>query len=256
MASLISDLQPVRASPPSDDQAGGFAFITRCAGHAARPLAQASRRRIGIDVQCKAGAKATAELAAHDGVAWTPPAAPLSARPAAHQPAALTLAACAWVAVMWPAAAVRGDVWAPYDLLGAFLGVRLDRLRGVVARWRRAGYAATGRLGPGPGVVLADPLRAGGHRAALRTGQACAGPSGAHPRCLGGLPFAAGQPDFPGWAGVVAQRAAHPRRRICCRPDDIAGAFAVVAASTRGGPRGPVTSKAARSVAVRPPCVR
>jgi hypothetical protein len=39
---------------------------------------------------------------------------------------------------------------APYDLLAGFLGVRPDRLRGVVARWRRAGYAATGRLGPGP----------------------------------------------------------------------------------------------------------
>jgi hypothetical protein len=39
---------------------------------------------------------------------------------------------------------------APYDLLAAFLGVRPDRLRGIVARWRHAGYAATGRLGPGP----------------------------------------------------------------------------------------------------------
>jgi hypothetical protein len=39
---------------------------------------------------------------------------------------------------------------APYDLLAAFLGVRPDRLRGVVARWRRAGYVASGRLGPGP----------------------------------------------------------------------------------------------------------
>jgi hypothetical protein len=29
--------------------------------------------------------------------------------------------------------------------------VREDRLRAIVARWRRAGYAATGRLGPGPG---------------------------------------------------------------------------------------------------------
>jgi hypothetical protein len=28
--------------------------------------------------------------------------------------------------------------------------VRPDRLRGIVARWRRARYAATGRLGPGP----------------------------------------------------------------------------------------------------------
>jgi hypothetical protein len=39
---------------------------------------------------------------------------------------------------------------APYDLLAACLGVRDDRLRAIVARWRRAGYAATGRLGAGP----------------------------------------------------------------------------------------------------------
>ena len=39
---------------------------------------------------------------------------------------------------------------APYDLLAAFLGVREDRLRGIAARWRAAGYAETGRLGPGP----------------------------------------------------------------------------------------------------------
>jgi hypothetical protein len=39
---------------------------------------------------------------------------------------------------------------APYDLLAAALGVREDRCRGIVARWRNAGYAQTGRLGPGP----------------------------------------------------------------------------------------------------------
>ncbi|WP_300604302.1 hypothetical protein [Trebonia sp.] len=39
---------------------------------------------------------------------------------------------------------------APYDLLAAGLGVRPARLRGIVARWRAAGYAATGTLGPGP----------------------------------------------------------------------------------------------------------
>jgi hypothetical protein len=44
-----------------------------------------------------------------------------------------------------------GDMYgAPYDLLAAYLGVRADRLRGIVARWRTAGYAATGRLGAGP----------------------------------------------------------------------------------------------------------
>jgi hypothetical protein len=39
---------------------------------------------------------------------------------------------------------------APYDLLAAALDVRPARLRGIVARWRGAGYAATGTLGPGP----------------------------------------------------------------------------------------------------------
>jgi hypothetical protein len=39
---------------------------------------------------------------------------------------------------------------APYDLLADAPGARQARLRGVTARWRRAGYAATGRLGPGP----------------------------------------------------------------------------------------------------------
>ncbi len=38
---------------------------------------------------------------------------------------------------------------APYDLLAAYLDVRADRLRGIAARWRAAGYAETGRLGPG-----------------------------------------------------------------------------------------------------------
>src|SRR5258708_30368905 len=44
-----------------------------------------------------------------------------------------------------------GDMYgAPYDMLAAFLAVQPARLRGIVARWRRAGYAQTGRLGPGP----------------------------------------------------------------------------------------------------------
>src|SRR5450755_3529789 len=38
---------------------------------------------------------------------------------------------------------------APYDLLAAALGAQPTRLRAIVARWRRAGYAATGRIGPG-----------------------------------------------------------------------------------------------------------
>jgi len=46
---------------------------------------------------------------------------------------------------------LAGDMYgAPYDLLAAFLDVQPARLRAIVARWRGAGYAATGRLGPGP----------------------------------------------------------------------------------------------------------
>ncbi len=39
----------------------------------------------------------------------------------------------------------------PLDLLAAALRVQPDRLPAIPARWRRAGSAATGRLGPGPG---------------------------------------------------------------------------------------------------------
>jgi hypothetical protein len=40
---------------------------------------------------------------------------------------------------------------APLDLLASALRVAPGRLPAITARWRRAGYAATGRLGPGPG---------------------------------------------------------------------------------------------------------
>jgi hypothetical protein len=46
---------------------------------------------------------------------------------------------------------------APYDLLAAVLGAQPARLRGIVARWRRAGFAATGRLGPGPAWCWLTP---------------------------------------------------------------------------------------------------
>jgi hypothetical protein len=39
---------------------------------------------------------------------------------------------------------------APFDLLAAALGMEPDRLSAITTRWRRAGYAATARLGPGP----------------------------------------------------------------------------------------------------------
>jgi hypothetical protein len=40
---------------------------------------------------------------------------------------------------------------APFDLLAGALRVQPERLPAITSRWRRAGYAATGRLGPGPG---------------------------------------------------------------------------------------------------------
>jgi hypothetical protein len=39
---------------------------------------------------------------------------------------------------------------APYDLLAEWLLVPQDRLPAIVARWRKAGYAVSRRLGPGP----------------------------------------------------------------------------------------------------------
>jgi hypothetical protein len=46
---------------------------------------------------------------------------------------------------------------APYDLLAAALGAQPARLRGIVARWRRAGFAATGRLESGPAWCWLTP---------------------------------------------------------------------------------------------------
>jgi hypothetical protein len=46
---------------------------------------------------------------------------------------------------------------APYDLLAAALDVQAARLRGIVARWRAAGLARTGSLGPGPSWCWLTP---------------------------------------------------------------------------------------------------
>jgi hypothetical protein len=46
---------------------------------------------------------------------------------------------------------------APYDLLAAALGAQPARLRAITARWRRAGFAATGRLAPGPAWCWLTP---------------------------------------------------------------------------------------------------
>jgi hypothetical protein len=46
---------------------------------------------------------------------------------------------------------------APYDLLAAALGTGPDRLRGIAARWRAAGYARTQVLAPGPSWCWLTP---------------------------------------------------------------------------------------------------
>jgi hypothetical protein len=54
---------------------------------------------------------------------------------------------------------------APYDLLAHALEVPLPRIRGITARWRTAGYAVTGVLGPGPAWCWLTPagMTATGH---------------------------------------------------------------------------------------------
>src|SRR5579859_4043242 len=51
---------------------------------------------------------------------------------------------------------------APADLLAAALLVEEARLPAITARWRRAGYAATGRLGPGWWWLTRDGMTATG----------------------------------------------------------------------------------------------
>ena len=46
---------------------------------------------------------------------------------------------------------------APYDLLAVALDLRLERLRGIVARWKHAGYVRTGALGRGPAWCWPTP---------------------------------------------------------------------------------------------------
>ena len=86
---------------------------------------------------------------------------------------------------------LAGDMYGtPCDLMASFLGVAPARHRGAVAPRRlRADRAA----GAGAGVVLADSLWAGRHRAAVCARPARAGPAGAHPRCLSDPPVAASQ---------------------------------------------------------------
>ena len=62
---------------------------------------------------------------------------------------------------------LAGDMYgAPYDLLATALGVKAAGLRGITCRWRKAGLAQTGRIGPGPAWCWLTPagMRAAGLR--------------------------------------------------------------------------------------------
>ena len=101
---------------------------------------------------------------------------------------------------------------APYDLLAAALDVRADRLRGIVARWRKSGYAQTGTLATGPAWCW---LTSSGMKA-TGLGYPATRPSLgrlAHIRAVLAvrlwLESGEAYQDGP---GVVAQRTPHPRR--------------------------------------------
>ena len=101
---------------------------------------------------------------------------------------------------------------APYDLLGAALAASPARVRAITARWRQAGLAATGRVGPGPGWCWLTPagMRATGLRYQAR-------PTGlgrlAHTRAVLAVRLAleAGQPFQDGQAWWRSER--HIRSR-------------------------------------------
>jgi hypothetical protein len=66
---------------------------------------------------------------------------------------------------------LAGDMYgAPYDLLATAMGATTARVRSIMCRWRRAGLAETGVIGPGPAWcwLTAAGMRAAGLRFAVR----------------------------------------------------------------------------------------
>ena len=100
---------------------------------------------------------------------------------------------------------------APYDLLATALEVTVDRLRGIVARWRHAGVRHHRWPGTRPGLVLADPGRDAAPRPRLHRSGTVGDPARPHPRRPRRPPLA-GSGELYQHAGVVAQRTPHPRR--------------------------------------------
>lgn len=103
---------------------------------------------------------------------------------------------------------------APYDLLAAALDAQPARLRGITSRWRRAGYAATGRLGPGPAWCWLTPTGMSAAGFSYRAGQPSLARL-AHIRAvLAARLWLAASPAWeqsrPWWESERRIRAAHP----------------------------------------------
>ena len=112
---------------------------------------------------------------------------------------------------------------APFDLLAVALATSSDRVRALAVRWRRAGLATTGRIGPGPAWCWLTPagMRAAGLRYKAR-------PPGlgrlAHVRAVLAVRLAlqAGQPFRDGQAWWRSER--HLRSALGRRPGHVADA--------------------------------
>jgi hypothetical protein len=90
----------------------------------------------------------------------------------------------------------------PYDLLAGHLDVAPARLRGIVARWRRAGYAATGRLGPGPAwcwLTRSGLAVTGQHYTLTAASAAAPRRTGGYPASPGAGPTGCGGPGHATW---------------------------------------------------------
>src|SRR4029077_20764625 len=123
---------------------------------------------------------------------------------------------------------------APFDLLATALGVEPERLSTLTTRWRRAGFAATGRLGPGPkwcwltrdgmtatGLGFRASPPALGRLAHVRAVLAARLWMEASPAWRGGpgrRALEGGQPGLARRPPLVAQRASSARRPARGRP--------------------------------------
>lgn len=113
---------------------------------------------------------------------------------------------------------------APYDVLASALDVKAARLHGITCRWRQAGLAQTGRIGPGPAWCW---LTSAGMRAV-------------------GLQFPARRPPFARLAHIRAVLAA---RLSSEASEEFTAGFGMVAQRAPTAPSGQASPRLARAPA-------